>query len=110
MKYNKATLNRWIDIALERYGVTISQIEEDEGKVISDKKLRKKGKDPYYITYPFENEEHYQKWKDEILKEMKKLNPEMDKEALGMEFDFVDALIGLSQLYLFKTENYAEHN
>jgi hypothetical protein len=101
MNYTEKVLNRYINKALEKYGTTI----EEYNKKLAAPVVGKKAKlEPYNITYSFENDSEYQEWRKYVKNDLKRLYPDWDTEKLEEQTNWLDALIGLSQPYLFKKQ------
>jgi hypothetical protein len=103
MLYNEKFLNKLINKALSiaGYSITIEEINEQQGAVLKDKK---KSKDvlPYYIKYPFHNDEEYDKFIKYVKEEVQKLKPSWDENKVTLETSILDMGLSLSQPYLFE--------
>lgn len=101
MNWTPQQYDKYINKALQiaGYDVKIEDIREQEGQVKG-----KKTKDyaPYYIKYPWKTEDEVQQFREYLIKETKKYNPNYNINKVEQEVDFLEALISLSEINIIK--------
>lgn len=101
MKWTPQQYNKYINKALQiaGYDVKIEDIREAEDQV---KGKKPKDMSPYYIKYPWKTEEQVREFRDYLIGETKKHNPNYSQNKIEQEVDFLEALISLSEMNIIK--------
>lgn len=101
MVYDERLLWRLVDKHLETYDTSMEKIRNEEAQQEEGRKGKKKA-EPYYLRYPFESLEQNLKWQAWAKKEVGKFYKDWNEERLEKEWEFIDAMVAPSCMYLFK--------
>lgn len=101
MKWTPQQCDKYINKALQiaGYDVKIEDIREQEGAI---KGKKPKDMAPYYIKYPWKTEEEIQKFRDYLIAETIKHNPNYSMDKVNKEVDFLEVLVSLSEMNIIK--------
>lgn len=92
---------KYADKALSVFDTNYEKVMRASQDGVLEITIDKKKKKAMWSDFYFFTEQTYKEWKDYVIGDLKRKNPQLDGDSINVIFAQIDMVYGLSQPYLF---------